>query len=221
MVHGLGSLPFKQRDGVRISVGLQRVGGARYLAGLISLKRGFKSRTRHSIRCRSTAGHCLVKAAIGVRVPAPERSRVQAPMVKRRSCQPTKLAVEVRVLLGVLWPIPNRTRSRISPRPPCFHGPADRAPVSGTGGRRFESSWKRAPVTATRDSPVREVVRKTAVGRFDSGPCLSVLTLWTAGHRRPKPRMPAPGTPERRGHGPCPAPLPAASAAPRSPASLI
>ena len=32
-----------------------------------------------------------------------------------------------------------------------------------------------------RDSLVREAVRKTAVGRFDSGPCLSVLTLWTAG----------------------------------------
>lgn len=33
---------------------------------------------------------------------------------------------------------------RISPRPLCFHGPADRTPVSETGGRRFESSWKRA-----------------------------------------------------------------------------
>lgn len=42
------------------------------LAGLISLRRGFKSRTRHSIRCRSTAGRCPVKAAIGVRIPAPE-----------------------------------------------------------------------------------------------------------------------------------------------------
>ena len=36
MVYGLGSLPFKQRDGVRISVGSQRAGAPVVLDGLIS-----------------------------------------------------------------------------------------------------------------------------------------------------------------------------------------
>ena len=67
---------------------------------------------------------------------------------------------------------------RISPRPPCFHGPADRTPVSETGSRRFESSWKRA-WHGTRWCG-RQSAKLPLAGSTPAR-VSSVLTLWTAG----------------------------------------
>ena len=67
---------------------------------------------------------------------------------------------------------------RISPRPPSFHGPADRTPVSETGSRRFESSWKRAwHGTRWRG---RQSAKLPLAGSTPAR-VSSVLTLWTAG----------------------------------------
>ena len=67
---------------------------------------------------------------------------------------------------------------RISPRPPCFHGPADRTPVSETGSRRFESSWKHAwHGTRWRG---RQSAKLPLAGSTPAR-VSSVLTLWTAG----------------------------------------
>jgi hypothetical protein len=74
-------------------------------------------------------------------------------------------------------------RVRISPRPPylhntCFHGLAERTPVSETGGRRFESSWKRA-WHGTRWCG-RQSAKLSLAGSTPAR-VSSVLTLWMAG----------------------------------------
>jgi hypothetical protein len=91
IVYGLRSRPFKSRNGVRLPVGLQRVAAPVVLNGLIirdrwvrlphpprwpAARQGRKRTAKrgNSFWCRSTAGRCPVKAAIGVRIPAPERS---------------------------------------------------------------------------------------------------------------------------------------------------
>jgi hypothetical protein len=70
---------------------------------------------------------------------------------------------------------------RISPRPPCFHGLADRTPVSGTGDRRFESSWKRARHGTRRCG--RQSAKLPLAGSTPAR-VSSALTLWTAGDGR-------------------------------------
>ncbi len=108
----------------------QRSSGVRYHTGLITQKTRVRIPPPRPIGCRSTAGRCPVKAAIGVRIPAPERkvqgdvaqpvsalpcqgrgygfeSRrhreriAQVPVVKRRSFQTTNLASQVRILPGI------------------------------------------------------------------------------------------------------------------------
>jgi hypothetical protein len=103
---------------------------SRYQPGLISPVTRVRIPPPRPIGCRSTAGRCPVKAAIGVRIPAPERkvqgdvaqpvsalpcqgrgygfeSRrhreriAQVPVVKRRSFQTTNLASQVRILPGI------------------------------------------------------------------------------------------------------------------------
>ena len=114
-------------------------------------RKGFDSLAEYCGRFRSGRGARSWSWCERVRVP-PVTPRAGCSWVRQAVCKAAASAVGV----------------RISPRPPCFHGPADRTPVSETGSRRFESSWKRM----ARDSLVREAVRKTAAGRFDSGPCL-------------------------------------------------
>ena len=98
-----------------------------------------------------------------------ERVRVP-PVTPRAGCSWVRQAVRKAAASAV--------RVRISPRPPCFHGPADRTPVSGTGGRRFESSWKRA-WHGTRWCG-RQSAKLPSAGSTPAR-VSSVLTLWTAG----------------------------------------
>jgi hypothetical protein len=144
----LGHLPFKQEKAGRNRLGSLRgrlTGGRRPHkpgnSGSSPLRATKASRAPwpvtdgkarySSVGCRSTAGRGPVKAAIGVRIPAPERkvhgdvaqlasalschgrgygfeSRrhreriAQIPVVKRRSFQNTNLASRVRILPGIL-----------------------------------------------------------------------------------------------------------------------
>ena len=96
-----------------------------------------------------------------VRVP-PVTPRAGCSWVRQAACKAAASAVGV----------------RISPRPPCFHGPADRTPVSETGSRRFESSWKRA-WHGTRWCGRRSA--KLPLAGSTPVRVSLMLTLWTAG----------------------------------------
>lgn len=63
IVYRLGSQIFTLRDGVRLSVGLLRVGGVRHLVALITQRHRFKSGTRHSGVAQWQSAWPLTKAS--------------------------------------------------------------------------------------------------------------------------------------------------------------